>query len=249
MGKKKVIGLISLIVVVLAISVGVGAVIGYNHNANEVKQTAKDESVSKKNKKHKTSRIVNSRIVNKKGNDSSSVATNAKSSASSITAKSNTGDFDSLPQKTQLALLINHHFNNSPYMNIPYWPYMGTANKMVINWDGNGGMLNISFLITDNQDGTFTFSDVESSEDVLAFKSSKNSYWKAVDTVSKTTLLSEYAPHRSTVDSVASSIDMSKSSQSFTYLPVDQDTMPANPENDNSSDDDDEYYDDSEDEY
>src|SRR5699024_9203735 len=108
--------------------------------------------------------------------------------------------------------------------------------------DGNGGILNIAFLITDNHDGTFTFSNVESSEDVLAFKSSKNSYWKAVDTVSKTTLLSEYAPNKSTVDSVANSIDMSKSTEIFTYLPVNQDTMPANAMDDESDDiSDDEY--------
>lgn len=48
----------------------------------------------KKRKKHETSSIVN-----KKGKDSSSVAMSAQSSVNSITEKSNTGDFDSLPQK------------------------------------------------------------------------------------------------------------------------------------------------------
>ena len=128
-------------------------------------------------------------------------------------------------------------------MNIPYWPYMGTANKIVMTWDGNGGILNISFLITDNHDGTFTLSQVESSEETLALKSSKNSYWKATETDSKTTLLSEYELNKTTVDSVASSIDMSKSAETFTYLPVDQDTMPANDTDEDDTDDisDDEY--------
>ena len=239
MGKKKIIGLVSLMFVVLVVSVGVGAVIGYNHKVNVIEQTAKDGSSFKKNKKYKSS---DTESMNKKQSSSVATSTSAQSSASVSTENSDTENFDSLPQKTQLALLINHNFKNSPYLNIPYWPYMGTANKIVMTWDGNGGILNIAFLITDNHDGTFTFSNVESSEDVLAFKSSKNSYWKAVDTVSKTTLLSEYAPNKSTVDSVANSIDMSKSTEIFTYLPVNQDTMPANAMDDESDDiSDDEY--------
>lgn len=232
MGKKKIIGLVSLIIIVLVVSVGVGAAIGSNRKSDVIEQAAKDESSSKKNKAHEASDMKN---VNKK--QSSSAVTSKQSSANVATASSNLNDFDSLPQKTQLALLINHEFKNSPYMDIPYWPYMGIANKIVMTWDGNGGILNISFLITDNHDGTFTLSHVESSEETLAFMSSKNSYWKATETVSKTTLLSEYEPNKTTVDSVASSIDMSKSAEIFTYLPVDQDTMPANDTDDDTDDD------------
>lgn len=234
MGKKKIIGLISLIIAILVVSAGVGAFIGSNRKSDVIEQAAKDESSSKKNKAHESSDITN---VNKK--QSSSAVTSTQSSANVSTASSNMGDFDSLPQKTQLALLINHEFKNSPYMDIPYWPYMGAANKIVMTWDGNGGILNISFLITDNHDGTFTLSHVESSEETLAFMSSKNSYWKATETVSKTTLLSEYEPNKTTVDSVANSIDMSKSAETFIYLPVDQDTMPANDTDDDDIDDDD----------
>lgn len=46
MGKKKIIRLISLIVVVLAIILEAGTMIGYNHNANGIKQIARDGSVS-----------------------------------------------------------------------------------------------------------------------------------------------------------------------------------------------------------
>lgn len=238
MGKKKIIGLVSLIIVVLVVSVGVGAAIGYNHRSNVIERAEKDESSAKNNKSHESSDKTN---VNKK--QSSLAVTSIQSVANVATESSNLNDFDSLPQKAQLALLINHEFKNSPYMNIPYWPYMGTANKIVMTWDGNGGILNISFLITDNHDGTFTLSQVESSEETLALKSSKNSYWKATETVSKTTLLSEYELNKTTVDSVASSIDMSKSAETFTYLPVDQDTMPANDTDDDDTDDisDDEY--------
>ena len=242
MGTKKLIGLISLIVVVLVVSIGAGVAIGYSsHKFNANTPTVKTERVTKESKVQ-----MSSSSVSKQENISLAKSTSTVTDTVTRSAKTPTsvGNFDSLSQKEQLAVLINHHFGNDPYLGIPYWPYMGSANKIVMTWDGAGASLNRAFLITDNHDGTFSYSNVDTSADFPVYMGPQNSYWKAADTVSKTTLFLEYKQNKTTIDSLVDSLDMSKSSQVFTYLPVDQDTMPAN-----ASDDDDDFYDDEDDTY
>lgn len=214
MNKKKMIGLISAGVAAVMISGGAGLAIGYNHNTNQ-------QAVQ-----HEQKNITQS--------------SNNTVSNTDATAQSETNDFDSLSQKEQLALLINHYFDDESELNTTYRPYMGAANHIVMTWDGMDDILDRAFLVNDNHDGTFTFLEVEDSDDDLANRESQTNYWEPTDTVSKTTLFAEYAANQTTIASLVAKLDMAKASEEFTELPV-KNTMPVGSSVDDDHDDDNDY--------
>ncbi|MGX7051075.1 hypothetical protein ACWN56_07850 [Weissella viridescens] len=115
---------------------------------------------------------------------------------------------------------------------------MGTPNKIVIFNDGGTGTdIEHSFMITDNHDGTYSLSTVESTATTLAFQGIQNSWWKFRSSVSKKTLMEEYANSNAIVNEVESLINLSRSDESFTSIPETQETEPANAEQYN-----DDYY-------
>ncbi|MBS9337877.1 hypothetical protein [Fructobacillus parabroussonetiae] len=138
--------------------------------------------------------------------------------------------FSSLPQKTQLALLI--------YKELPtdygtgykthYTIYMGDPDKIVIVDDGEGagGMPEHTVMYTDNHDGTFTASEIESTAVDLADYSAQNSYWKTYQTVSQDELMAAYRDHQDEINYTSGLFDLANSSKKFTFLPTNQTSLP-----------------------
>ena len=231
MSKKKIWELIGLVIIMLGLGVSFGAIIASHHRPAVEKQSNKvNKQSSATSKKHHKKSV-------------------AKASSSS-SAKTANEQFDNLPQKTQIALLINHQaviHDMKPYTNTHYSIYMGVPNKIVIFDDGEGagGTIVHSTLITDNQDGSFTYASVKTTGSSNAMADASNSWWEDYATTQKATLLEEYSSSKATVDEVASEVDLSKSSETFDYVPVNQTTNPATADDYDSNDDTD--YDDSDD--
>lgn len=219
MNKKRVFLLALSLSIILGIGIASGAII------------ATQQSID--NKTNTTRNRKNYSKIHEKSNKK-------KESSSNTTNKNE--DFDKLPQKTQLALLINHHARtlsmDKPMTNTHYFPLMGIPNKIVIINDGGVGTeIEHAFMITDNHDGTYSLSTVESTATTVAFKGIQNSWWKFRSSVSKKTLMEEYANSNAIVNEVESLINLSRSDESFTSIPETQETEPANAEQYN-----DDYY-------
>lgn len=241
MSRKKVIVLICSLIVILGIGVVSGGIIASQQKPTIHKQAQMD----KKTNKH----------VDKKASKKSN-----KQSSSSSSMDDESSKFNNLPQKTQLALLINHQsFTvglDKPLTNTHYFPLMGVPNKIVIFNDGGAGTdIEHSFMITDNYDDTYSFSSVSSVAKTSAFQTDKNSWWQFKSKVSKTQLMDEYANSKDIVNQVASLINLSRSNESFKSVPENQVEQPADAYNydddyylrqqeDNSSDEDEDYSDD-----
>ncbi|MBS9336368.1 hypothetical protein [Fructobacillus papyrifericola] len=157
----------------------------------------------------------------------------AKNSSSQSTDKAKNQEnsaFSALPQKTQLALLI--------YKELPtdygtgykthYTIYMGDPDKIVIVDDGEGagGMPEHCVMYTDNHDGTFTTSVIDSTAVDLADYSAQNSYWKATQTISQSDLMTAYQEHRDEIDYVTGLFDLGYSARKFVFLPTNQTSIP-----------------------
>ena len=210
MNKKRVFLLALSLSIILGIGIASGAII------------ATQQSID--NKTNTTRNRKNYSKIHEKSNKK-------KESSSNTTNKNE--DFDKLPQKTQLALLINHHARtlsmDKPMTNTHYFPLMGIPNKIVIINDGGVGTeIEHAFMITDNHDGTYSLSTVESTATTVAFKGIQNSWWKFRSSVSKKTLMEEYANSNAIVNEVESLINLSRSDESFTSIPETQETKPAN---------------------
>lgn len=219
MNKKRIFLLALSLSIILGIGIASGAIIA-------TQQSAGNKTNIQKSRKNYSNIHEKS---NKKKNSSSNTANKEE-------------DFDKLPQKTQLALLINHQAltlgNNKPMTNTHYFPLMGTPNKIVIFNDGGIGTgIEHSFMITDNHDGTYSLSTVESTATIKAFQGIQNSWWKFRSSVSKKKLMEEYANSNAIVNEVESLINLSRSNESFTSIPENQETEPANAEQYN-----DDYY-------
>ncbi|GAP02950.1 glycosyltransferase [Fructobacillus pseudoficulneus] len=138
--------------------------------------------------------------------------------------------FEALPQKIKLALLS---FKELPSdygtgYKTHYTVYMGDQNKIVIYDDGEGagGMAEHSVMFTDNHDGTFTVSAIQSSADSMANYNAQNSYWKKYKTLSENQMMNVYQNHKDEIEYASSLMDLSKSDQSFPLVPTNQETMP-----------------------
>lgn len=215
MSRKKIIVLICSLIIILGIGVASGGII-----ASQQKTTTHKKTNNKKTNKHVD------RTASKK---------TAKQSSSTSSMDDGSSKFNSLPQKTQLALLINQYslsYKTTPFTDgVHYLPYMGVKDKIIITNDGGAGnILEHTFMVTDNNDGTFTFSSVESSAETMAYMGAKNSYWKTYAKTSKSAMMTEYNESTSTIDKLSSLIDLSHSSEDFQQLPADQITMPENGE-------------------
>lgn len=233
----------------LGLGVSSGAIIA-NHHRPAVEEQSNNKQSSETGKKH-----------HKKAESKS---------ASSSSAKTASEKFDDLPQKTQIALLVNHHAiinNMTPHTNTHYSLYAGVPDKMLIHNDGEGGGAAVdpdhTMLVNDNHDGSFTYATPKTSETSLMMADASNSWWENYATTQKATLLKEYSSSKDTVDEIASEVDLSMSSESFRYyVSVNQTTKPATADDgtnndidsdDYDSDDDTDYdddadYDDSDDE-
>lgn len=242
MGKKKIIGLIGLFVIVLGIGIASGITIA-SHNQPAVKKQSNNKHSSETGKKH-----------HKKSESKSS---------SNNSAKTANEKFDDLPQNTQIALLVNHHAiinNMTPHTNTHYSLYAGAPNKMVIHNDGEGGGAVVdpdhTMLINDNHDGSFTYATPKTSATSLMMADASNSWWENYATTQKAALLKEYSSSKDTVDEIASEVDLSMSSESFRYyVSVNQTTKPATTDDGTDDIDSDDYdsddgtdYDDTDDE-
>lgn len=236
MSKKKIWGLIGLVIIMLGLGISSGAIMANHHRPAVEEQSDKNKQSSATSKKHHKKAV-------------------AKSSSTSSSSSTKTADeqFDDLPQKTQIALLINHQAvldNRAPYMNTHYSIYMGTKNKIVIYDDGEGAgaMQDHVTLVTDNQDGSFTYASVSSTSSG-ALATASNSWWENYATTQKATLLEEYSSSKVTVDEVASEVDLSKSNQTFDYVPVNQTTKPATADDDSEDIDSGDDYDSNDDDF
>lgn len=222
MSKKKIWGLTGLVIIMLGLGISSGAIIANQHKPAVEEQSDKNKQSSGTSKKHHKKTVAKS-----------------SSTSSSSSTKTANEQFDDLPQKTQIALLINHQAvinDMKPYTNTHYSIYMGTKNKIVIYDDGEGAgaMPDHVTLVTDNQDGSFTYASVSSTSSG-ALATASNSWWENYATTQKATLLEEYSSSKATIDEVASEVDLSKSSETFDYVPVNQTTKPATAD-DNSED-------------
>ena len=227
MNKKRIFLLALSLSIILGIGIASGAIIA-------TQQSAGNKTNIQKSRKNYSN-------IHEKSNKKKNSSSNKKKNSSSNTANKKE-DFDKLPQKTQLALLINHQAltvgKDKPTTNTHYFPLMGTPNKIVIFDDGGiGTAIEHSFMITDNHDGTYSLSTVESTATTKAFQGIQNSWWKFRSSVSKKKLMEEYANSNDIVNEVESLINLSRSNESFTSIPETQETEPANAEQYN-----DDYY-------
>lgn len=236
MSKKKIWGLTGLVIIMLGIGISSGAIIANHHRPAVEEQPDKNKQSSVTSKKHHKKAVAKS-----------------SSTSSSSSTKTANEQFDDLPQKTQIALLINHQAvldNRAPYMNTHYSIYMGVPNKIVILDDGEGagGTIVHSTLITDNQDDSFTYASVKTTGS-NAMADASNSWWTNYASTKKSDLLNEYTISKDTINELADEVDLAKSSQTFNLVPVNQTTQPVTTDttsdNDYTNTFDDDYTDDS----
>lgn len=229
MSKKKIWGLTGLVIIMLGLGISSGAIMANHHRPAIEEQSDKEKQSSATSKKHHKKTVVKSSSV-----------------SSSSSAKTANEQFDDLPQKTQIALLINHQAvldNRAPYMNTHYSIYMGVPNKIVILDDGEGagGTIVHSTLITDNQDGSFTYASVKTTGS-NAMADASNSWWDNYASTKKSDLLKEYTSSKDTITELADEVDLTKSSQTFNLVPVNQTTKPATADDDSEDIDSDDDY-------
>ncbi|GAO99919.1 hypothetical protein [Fructobacillus ficulneus] len=158
--------------------------------------------------------------------------TNDNSQTSSSNSDASATTFNALPQKIQLALLA--------YQELPsdygtgrkstYNVYMGDKDKIVINntsaSPGAGDAVAHSVLFTDNHNGTFTVSGIQSTGESAAAETAANSYWSAYKTKTAQQMLDDYQQHKVEINFVSGEMDLSKSNQAYPYLPTSQTSMP-----------------------
>ncbi|GAP00476.1 hypothetical protein [Fructobacillus ficulneus] len=177
---------------------------------------------------------------NHDGSSSTVVAKN-KTDKSGTTDKSSkqAEDFDKLSQKDKAAVLIKATFIDSDdgdssaselFYHTHYMFYSGKPNKMVIfdNGEGAGGVLEHSYRYTDTHDGNYQVSTADSTAEDDAHTDKDNSYWKFEKNLSKKDLYQNYLNNRDAINKIIALVDFSKAKEDFSYLPMDQDSVPAN---------------------
>lgn len=134
--------------------------------------------------------------------------------------------YNALPTPTKVALLIFNQFHN--HSNTHYSVYMGDRDKIVVVDDGEGGLASSSVaeMYTDNHDGSYSYATIESSATAFSDYTPSNSYWKTVGSVNVSEMLAIYQSRVNEVNQLTNLLDLSKSTQSFTFLPTNQTTAP-----------------------
>nr|MCH9869316.1 aldolase/citrate lyase family protein [Serratia marcescens] len=133
---------------------------------------------------------------------------------------------NNLIDPTKVALLIFNQFHN--HSNTHYSVYMGDRDKIVVVDDGEGGLASSSVakMYTDNHDGSYSYATIESSATAFSDYTPSNSYWKTVGSVNVSEMLAIYQSRVNEVNQLTNLLDLSKSTQSFTFLPTNQTTAP-----------------------
>ncbi|MBS9338694.1 hypothetical protein G6R29_03500 [Fructobacillus sp. M2-14] len=200
---KKII-LISSLVVVAAVAVLGGAyALGTNHPTQE-----------------KTSHV-------EKKASSSSKKTDGDNASTKDADKVQSSAFSALPQKVQVALLAYNELptNYGTPLKTHYSVYMGDKDKIVIYDDGEGagGFAEHTDMFTDNHNGTYDLSFIESSSTDMAGVTASNSYWKKSKTITEDEMMQNYQDHKDEINFSANElVDLSKSSDEFTLVPTNQ---------------------------
>lgn len=129
-------------------------------------------------------------------------------------------DFRSLSNEQKLALLIGYSREAIGDSSV-YEVYQGTPNYIVVtDKNGSGGPLNQGISIKDNHDGSFEFYSVSSSANSVAEKNKNNSHWEKFSQADEQELVHQIDSDKSKLNSIIPKIDMSKSDEVFSYLPV-----------------------------
>lgn len=161
--------------------------------------------------------------VDKYSKNSESKSSSPRQSASVFDAMSSKNtQFNSLSSEQQLTLFISYAREVIGDTS-EYDVYMGTPNYIVItDKNGLGGPFNQSFAIKDNHDGTFDFYGIDSKASSLAERNKNNSFWKKTQSASDVELVKQLDENTGKLNDIFSKIDLSKSSDSFSYLPIEK---------------------------
>ncbi|WP_413627955.1 hypothetical protein R4B61_01845 [Fructilactobacillus vespulae] len=222
---KKTTLIVSLLIVVGLVTWGAYA-LGQNNNHSDVPKSDYSQTKSKENtNKTATKKTTSNDSANADKNDQSN-----KTSAATSTTNNQASDYNALPQKIKLALLAHTALPNNYGTNYRthYSVFMGDKDKIVIYDDGEGagGTADHTVMYTDNHNGTYTVSYIESSAPYIAAYNANNSYWKAYKTVSEADMMNDYQQNKDEIKFTSDLVDLSNSAKSFTFVPTNQTSLP-----------------------
>ncbi|MCO0832119.1 hypothetical protein NFX39_03325 [Fructobacillus sp. W13] len=153
-------------------------------------------------------------------------------SSSQDDQKVKTSAYSALPQKVQIALLTYGSLptNYGTPLKTHYSVYMGDKDKIVVYDDGEGagGFAEHTVMFTDNHNGTFTESDLDTSAAPdMAGVSPQNSFWKSYKTITEDDMMKNYNDHKDEINFSANElVDLSKSGDKFSLIPTNQTKLP-----------------------